>query len=663
MGKSNAKSYFSKNIKTKNPVPDNNIFKFPNIRNYNNNLAALGKRYPEIASMLIGLKTEPNYKLISTGKTPNLFCIKQNMYYYDKTDPLLDVKNQTESLQIKNAKLAVFLGFGLGYMVKYFIEKMANMQKTDQILIIEKDPEIFKLALSLEDISPLILNPHVTLVVGIKEEDLFSVFVEYFKASLRIAYLKTIQSIYHTSALVLHKEYYLNALKKIREGGIFALKFYGNDPKDSLIGVENMLDNVGEIVKNSGIDLLYNKFKGKPAIIASTGPSLNKNKHLLKGLEDKALIIAPDASLKPLLETGVKPHLITALERIEMTVKLVQGFTEEEVQDIYYAATPVVKKEAYEAYPGPRIIVYRNFDHFKWLGIERGILDIKHSSGNMAFKIADALGCDPIILIGQDLAYSREGKTHASGTTLGEVQGNNDGRIRKFEVMGNDGETILTNETWNEFRQGYELDIKEYTGKCINSTEGGAFIQGTEVMPFAEAISLYIKDSFAPLNLIKETLSHFTLDQTKSDIAKVKQIIEETLNDLKDMKEDCSMGIKTIQDNMALLESFLVGDNKDGKGDITIVSKVEKEVFNYKNRITSKRKTMQLFLMHIIQSFNVKFEMDIQTVYGKYEHFSMVKTEIVLSQRKWFTIMQDIISICINLLEQTMEKLTKINLD
>ena len=197
----------------------------------------------------------------------------------------------------------------------------------------------------------------------------------------------------------LHKEYYLNALKQLRESGAHQVLHFGNDPKDSLIGVENMLNNLNEIISNPGINLLFDKFKKKPAVIVSTGPSLNKNKHLLKGLEKKALLIAPDASLKIMLAMGVKPHMVVALERTMGIYKMFDGLKEEDVNNVYLAACPVIDKRLYEAYPGPRIIVYRNFDHFKWLGIDKGILDIQLSAGNMAFKIAAALGCDPIILI------------------------------------------------------------------------------------------------------------------------------------------------------------------------------------------------------------------------------------------------------------------------
>ncbi len=38
----------------------------------------------------------------------------------------------------------------------------------------------------------------------------------------------------------------------------------------------------------------------------------------------------------------------------------------------------------------------------------------------MAFKTLEYLGCDPIILIGQDLAFGEDETTHADGYTYGK---------------------------------------------------------------------------------------------------------------------------------------------------------------------------------------------------------------------------------------------------
>lgn len=607
-------------------------------RMYERNIKELKKRDSYLAEAVENTVLGVSFLLERTGKNeiPNLLIKRLNRYYYESYDVNHDVEQQVTALQLKNSRIALFLGIGLGYEVNYFLQNYATQQKTEHILVVEESFEIFKYAMCVTDLTKLFSNPHAEFMIGVKQEAFFAQFVNFFKESNRMFFIKAIKAVYHMSSMLLSKDYYFDAIKSFREAGVYQVTFYGNDPEDSMIGIENMLKNVKEIVGNPGINLLYNKFKGKPAIVVSTGPSLNKNKHLLKGLEDKAVIICPDASLRILLDMGIKPHLVTSLERVPATVKLIEGFNSDEVEDVYYAASPVVMKEAYEAYPGPRVIVYRDFDHFRWLGIERGILDIKHSSGNMAFKLGEAMGCDPIILIGQDLAYSRDGTSHASGTLYGENQVPLSNAI---EVMGNDGKKIYTNETWNLFRQAFEVDIAKFRGTCINSTEGGAYIHGTKIMPFQEAIEKYIQQPFQPLEKIKNTLSVFTAEEAEQDSRKVKEVIDNSVPDLLAIIKDCYNGIEKCADYKVELEEYLSGDIDISKSRLL---HIYQEIFSPKNNIiTSYKSTFQLLMLHVIQSFHINFEINMNELPERYAKEEFALAEQLLHQVKWFEVIKN----------------------
>lgn len=628
---------------------------------YKENLNALKKRYPKYAELIEKTEIGKNYIAVTTGTKQkfNVYCVENNIFYYDQEDPDKDIKQQMELLGIKNARIALFLGFGLGYEVDYFAKFLSKAEGTQFIFIVEKDIELFKIALTYINYTPMIYAKNIKILLGETPEDLFTCFESTYRANNNILYfLKCIQPIYHESSIKINNDYYMGALNALRKSVVYMLDFFGNDPHDSLIGFDNIIDNIDEIVKNPGISLLFNKFKGKPAIIVSTGPSLNKNKHLLKNLQDKAFIICPDASLKILLDMGVRPHLVTALERVEASVKLITGFTKEQVEDVYYAATPVVLRDCYRNYPGPRLIVYRNYDHFRWLGIDKGICDIKQSSGNMAFKLASEMGCDPIILIGQDLAYSRDGSTHASGAIYGENQvplG-----TKTIEVPGNDGRPILTNETWNLFKQGYEIDIAASKSACINSTEGGAYIHGTLVMPFEESIKKYIGDKIYPVDLIKQQLSKFSAGNISNDTYTLLNVIDKTIEDIKKMMEYCIDGLDAIKDKKELYEKIVNGDS------IEYIPDLDKQVIEnlkYKNMVFNTQPTMQLFLMHIVQSFTINFEIDINAIKGEDEDKVKVNAKIILMYMKWYAVMHDVMAICLRSLEKAKDRVIDVSKD
>lgn len=625
---------------------------------YHVNLQALKKHYPDIAAKIEKTSLNDRFVVAKVGSPAayNLYSREGNFYYYNIDDPMEDVARQIKALNLKNVRLAVFLGMGLGYELMYYVQNEVKNQNTSYILVIEKEPEIFRAAIETFDLTAFITNSQFKLIVGMEEGDLYTSVREYLSQNNRYLLLKALKFIYHLSSLRLNKDYYIRAIQLLKDAGGQQLLHFGNDPWDSLRGIENMLVNLDEIISNPGINRLYNKFVGKPAIVVATGPSLNKNKHLLEGLENKALIVAADASLRVLIDMGIKPHLVTSLERDLPIAKLFEGFKKEAVEDVYMAACPVVRNEVYQAYPGPRIIVYRNFDHFKWLGIDRGILPIQLSSGNMAFKVAEALGCDPIILIGQDLAFSRDGRTHAYGTTYGEKQVSPGVQI--LNVPGNDGQPIGTTSTWYSFLRAYEMDLLNYSGTCINATEGGAYITGTSVMPFQEAIDKHIGDEFHPRNTIRESFTTFTLQNVEQDLQQVLKLTADTIKDLEQIIEYCRQGISSYEKYKDELESCL--DNSVNMKSIRErLTAIERETVEPKESCRQLHHTFQLFFAHVFQSFAIKFEMEMIAIPEKYEDPDMARVEIILRQAEWYAVIGDLAAICLNSLRNSREMLQR----
>lgn len=625
---------------------------------YSENLAELRRHYPEIADRVEACPLNIDYEMRGTGSKNlvNLFVKKAGAFYYDEESPLEGVERDLRALKVRNAKLAVFLGFGLGYELQYYLDNLSGEAMTQMVAVVEKDVEPFKIALHMFDYRPLFGEKKIRLFVGETPDSLFTKLADYLREGTRILYAKAIKALYVQGAFLSDKEYYFKVMAKVREAVTYILGYYGNSPEDSLIGVENMLDNLVEIIKNPGINLLYGKYEKKPAIIVSTGPSLNKNKHLLKGLEDKALIIAADASLKVLMEMDVKPHMVTSLERFPETAKLMEGYAPDAVEHVYYASCPVIHKSCYEAYPGPRIMVYRNFDHFKWLDIDKGMLDIKHSAGNMAFKLAAALGCDPIILIGQDLAYGRDGKTHAEGNVYGdrqEIHYTEEHKANPIEVMGNDGQMIRTHKHWNTFRQAYEVDIAQYGGTCINSTEGGAYINGTTIMPFAEAISKYITESFDPLGILEKGLSVFSVETERSDVLRISEKIKHTTADLLQVKDMCMSYFTDIRENEEQFRTYLEADHGPfTEAESEQIHSKAMEVQSGKAKVFAVQPTMQLFMMHIFQPYFINFEIDLHGAPDQYEKREQVEAYVYLEHKKFFGVLHNLIEICIGSLER-----------
>jgi len=641
--------------KTKSSDPIATVTAKPALSLYAKNLVFLKAFAPQLATRVESLPSTRKYQVQKTGPKNlwNLTLPDRNGFFYDLNDPIEQTREELKKLDLKNAKCVLFLGCGLGYEIDCFLQDHSQKAPTTHMVIVEKELEVFAASMQVQDYAAMgkLLSLH--LVVGEPQEELFGKMQDQFSAGYKlVVLLKAMKPVFLMQTLQRNKEYYLQALKAFREAGIYRLNNFGNSIEDSLIGVQNMLENINEIIYNPGINLLFDQFKGKPAIVASTGPSLNKTKHLLKGLEEKALIIAPEASLRPLMAIGVKPHMIVSIERTPEVVPLMEGFQKEEVCDVYYSATPVILNKAYQAYPGPRIIVYRNFDHFKWLQIDRGILNISHSTGNMSFEIAAAMGCDPIILIGQDLAYGREGITHASGVFHDDKQKFK--QENRIQVPGNDGEPVYTNQLWQLFRTSYELALSKYPGTCINCSEGGAYIKGSTFMRFEEAIPKYITKPYFPLEKIKSHLSHFSSKQAEEDRKRVFQLVLGAIDVMEGMYQSCAEAVQALKDYDSELLALL--NQKDYcKENEERLKYIHSHINGFKLQVQKNKETFQLLFMHIIQSFYLNFEIEMNAIPNKHDVSIKASIETILSQKKWFAVIGDTAKLCIGLLEKAKE--------
>jgi len=270
----------------------------------------------------------------------------------------------------------------------------------------------------------------------------------------------------------------------------------------------------------------------------------------------------------------------------------------------------------------------------------------------MSFEIAVAMGCDPIILIGQDLAYSREGKTHATGVFQDDKQ--DFVRETRISVMANDGQPVLTNSLWNLFRTSYELALSKYDGRCINCSLEGAKIQGTEVMPFEEAIDQFVGDTIDPLGMIRKNTESFSKETAEQDRKRVSSLVDEALVDMNELYDTCANGVKTIDQYREELDSYFRKESLS-KVETDRIAYVESLVFGHKGKAHSKHETFQLFFMHIIQSFYLNFEIVINAIPNEIGDPLKARIKKVLANEKWFAVVGDTAKICVGLLEKAKE--------
>jgi len=247
----------------------------------------------------------------------------------------------------------------------------------------------------------------------------------------------------------------------------FILQNYGSSPYDSYVGLKNMVDSAELIRITPGVDELEGLFIQIPAIIALSGPSLNKQLPYLKTMQDKAVIICADTALKVLEREGITPHFVCKKERFDNTTAAVEG-----KHKSVLVLCPVCNPDVFTRYEGRKVIAYRDYAHFNWMPFKKGFIRKPGTVGNMCFGLAELLGCSPIVLIGADHAFSGN-QTHAQGAE--EYIGKQQGHCR---IKGYYGGLVDSKPEFADAVRIFALDSQRRKD-VYNATEGGAYIEGT----------------------------------------------------------------------------------------------------------------------------------------------------------------------------------------
>lgn len=317
----------------------------------------------------------------------------------------------------------------------------------------------------------------------------------------------------------------------IRQMILSTVDTFGNDVEDSLIGLKHNLKNLPYIIQSKNVALLENSYKKVPAIIVAAGPSLNKNIQHLKQAQGKAIIIAVDTIVKRLLVEGITPDFVCSIERLPQVYDYF--YKDQELpSEVTLVGPAVLDSRVFETFKGNILIPFRNeVAETEWLqrimeqptnaGINMG-----SSCAHVAFGVADHLGCSPIILIGQDLAYgSTEGETHASGTFYDAEEPTVEQKADQDYVEGYYGEQVLTTRIWLQFKTWFEKRIGETNLKVIDATEGGARIYLTERATLKQCIDMYCKNDIIPMLATLDSTGTYPIELPKLK-ANLKQELE-----------------------------------------------------------------------------------------------------------------------------------------
>lgn len=456
---------------------------------YEHNIKLLQALHPYLYKRLTRRKT-PRFVLESRegSKVPVITVRDERgrFYLHSPYYPEEEANKIINSVPIQEISSLWIMGLGMGH---HLLELLNRRDRSFFTVVVESDPELFDVFLHTNAATHALQWPYFKFSTGTEEE------IE-----------QDIEDILHTHVnFKMGKVHFLNPpsferydgqtyrklIKKVIEFTKYRYYNLGNSVEDTLDGLRNSFLSLDVLSGSPGILDLQGKYRGRPAIIVSAGPSLDKNIDLLAEAKGKALIISTDTTFPVLLKKGIIPELVTTVERIP---EVYHRFYEKVVipEETWLAALNVTDPRVFDRFPNQHLLCIRATEPLSnWIdeitGKKAGIRT-SLSTSHLGFSVAEVMGCDPIILVGQDLALGEKDQYYVSGTDGSSKGEDYSGTVW---VKDYDGNLIKSTRWLKIFKEWFDMRIPNLDITCIDATEGGAYIEGTVVMTLREVLDKY----------------------------------------------------------------------------------------------------------------------------------------------------------------------------
>lgn len=473
-----------------------------------------------------------------------------------------DVKKWVSDLPLEGVQTLLVYGVGFGSAFEHLLPWLKQDAKR-HLVFLEDDAQLLRAFFETERATELLSHPQVTLCYSKSAED--------SDAVLDFLYWSFAKTNLYYSVLP-----YYSKVKGKQADKYFEKIHYGKELKDGLVEeylqfgasfFRNFYSNIKELPESLWGNKLFGKFEGVPAIILGAGPSLSKQIEVLRSLTSRALIFAGGSALNAVKSKGFKPHFGAGIDPNQPQMERLKETGAFPVPFFYRSR---LFSNAIREVKGPRLYVSGagGYDVSEWyeekLSITSDFLDEGHNVVNFCTELALRLGCNPIIFVGLDLAFTgRQSYAEGVGDTI---------HCKEPLLMRKD---IYGNETTTQWKWIFEADwISQYAKdhpevSFYNATEGGIGIPGVENIPLKSLSAAKLTKTYPIKSLIAEALKeaeipHVTPEKVQEATLQLKESLERSLGYIKQLidevtkeKEKKNPQDKLVSGKAILLESDL----------------------------------------------------------------------------------------------------------
>jgi len=495
------------------------------------NLDALARTSPQAARKIRAATARADIEFFESDEGVLSGSTGDGRLLASRRKPMAEAARLADTVDITEIAGVAVTGFGLGHHLRIFAERM---NKTGVLLCFEPDVELLRAVFEKVDCSAWMLRTNFALLTDPDDGASISRVLHGLEGIVALG----VRLVEHPpsrerlgNSAVLFGQRFTDVLKAIRTAIVTTLV-------QSEVTLRNLLMNLDHYAGCAGIADLASSCLGIPAVVVAAGPSLQRNIEVLAqpGMRDRVVIIAVQTVLKTLLDRGIRPHFVCALDHHEISTRFYEGLTAADVDGVTLVVEPKANPAILDAYPG--VIRSLGDDLLDMVldgtglgGQPKGTLTPGATVAHLCYYLARHLGCDPVLLCGQDLAFT-DGQYYAAGAAIHDVWACELGPFNTLEMMEWQriarekgllrrktdvfGRPIFTDEQMSTYLAQFEADFLADTEKglrIIDATEGGVAKQHTVPMRLADAIAAYE----SPIPIMLPAAERFTADRGTLD--------------------------------------------------------------------------------------------------------------------------------------------------
>lgn len=516
-------------------------------------------------------------------------------FYHSQKDASQEAQDWFASLQLEGVPVIYVYGIGLGHYYEA-VKKWLHAAPERRLIFLEDDLAVLHRFFETDLATILLTDPQVQILHFEDLKDQEAVFeILYWNFAMKrliVTGLKLYEK-RERFAELRHQIAYDAAVKNalvdeyLRFGGAFFINFY-----------QNMLALPGSYLGTK----TFGSFRTVPAIICGAGPSLEAQLPLLAKQLDKALIFAGGSAMNVLNAAHIQPHLGAGIDPNPAQYERLSQNTAFEVP--YYYRNRLYH-EAFQLIHGPRLFIpgcggYDVGDFFEErFKIAHEFLDEGHNVINFCLQIAYQLGCNPIIFVGMDLAYTGM-KTYSPGVeketrfdpeALLEIDDFDSRPILQKDIYGKPLYTLWKWVAEADWIGQFAKDHPDVT--LYNCTEGGIGFPDVRNEPFSAIVKRHLKRSYPIHDRLQGEIQNSGMPQVthkkmrvlflelRESLKRSDEALKVLLDDAKEQQRKLEAGQPALQGGLAALAEVELAEERGYQDLLEIFNQVQARLLNH----------------------------------------------------------------------------------